>query len=94
MDRNGLLENYMNKEYLKNHKKEYSELISNEFYSETRFIKNPNLIFERFDVFILIMNMIKNGDLDRLRCSVRPMTLEFLELKKQLGILEDQMFRE
>lgn len=94
MDRNELLENYMNKEYLKNHKKEYSELISNEFYLETRFIKNPNLIFERFDVFILIINMIKNGDLETLRGSVRPMTLEFLELRKQLGILEDQMFRE
>lgn len=38
MDRNELLKNYMNKEYLKNHKKEYSELISNEFYLETRFI--------------------------------------------------------
>jgi hypothetical protein len=38
--------------------------------------------------------MIKNGDIERLHSSVKPMTREFLELNKQLGILEAQMFKE
>jgi hypothetical protein len=93
MNRKELLNNYMNKEFLKQNLIQYGDLISNDFHSETRFKKNPNLILDRFDIFIWIMNMIKNRDFESLRNSVNPMTPEFLELNKQLRILEDQMFR-
>jgi hypothetical protein len=93
MDRNELLKHYLNKEYIKKNMNHYADLISKEFYSETRFKKNPKFILERFDVFVLIMNMINNNDFESLYRTVIPMSVEFRELMKQLGILEDQMFR-
>jgi hypothetical protein len=93
MSNETLLKHYMNKEFLKENLNEYGNFISNQFHSETRFKKNPNLILDRFDIFILIMNMIKNKDFESLYRGVKPMTPEFRELSKQLGILEDQMFK-
>jgi hypothetical protein len=93
MSREDLLKYYMNKDYIEQHLNHYAEFISKEFHYETRFKKNPHLILDRFDVFILIMNMIQNKDFENLYRTVNPMTLEFRELSKQLGILEDQMFR-
>jgi hypothetical protein len=92
--RNELLNKFVDKEYVKNHLEEYIELIENEFYSNTRFRKNPNLILEEkgFNVFQTIINMIKNGDMESLYSFVEPMSEEYRQLVKEIGILESQMF--
>jgi len=74
--RKELIDNFTNKEYLKKHILDYGELIANEFHPNTLFKKNPKLVLDRFDVFYLVMNMIKNGDLKDIRSSV---TSEILE---------------
>lgn len=91
IDSNDLLNNFTNKEYLKLHMNDYAKFLAKEFHINTRFYKNPILVLERYDIFYLIMNMIKNGDIRNLYKSSNPMMN--LELIKQLGILEDQMFQ-
>lgn len=91
--REELLKNYRNKDFLSTHLNDYAELLYNEFHEKTRFNKNPNLMMERFDVFDLVMQLIKNGDLFKLYSSVTRLSKEYNELLRSLYELENIMFR-
>jgi hypothetical protein len=88
-----LLKNSRNKEYVWKHLRNYSELLYNDFHEKTRFAKNPKLIMERFDVFDFVIQMIKNGEIDKLYDSIKPLSKEYDELVKNLYELESQLFR-
>jgi hypothetical protein len=48
---------------------------------------------ERFDIFNFIMEMIKNGDIDKLYKQVTPLSKEYDVLLVSLSDFESQLFQ-
>jgi hypothetical protein len=91
--RKELLQNFTDQEYVSNHLNAYIQLLYNEFYDKTRFVKKPELVMERFDIFNFIMEMIKNGDIDKLYKQVTPLSKEYDVLLVSLSDFESQLFQ-
>lgn len=86
--RSELLENFRRKEFIKDHLMNYSQMIK-EIYPESRFVLNPKLILDRYDVFLSIMKMIESGDLQKIYDSVSEK--EFEDIYKRI---ESQIFKD
>jgi hypothetical protein len=81
------LNNFTTKQFIETHLQEYSNIIKN-FSPESRFVLNPKLILERYDVFLWIMRMMQMGDLEKIYHS-----LGDKEFNKFYMILESNLLK-
>jgi hypothetical protein len=44
---------------------DYANLIYNDFYPDSKFVKNPDLILNNFDLFLVIVSIIQSGYLEK-----------------------------
>lgn len=63
--RNFLLEESRKIDFVKKNLGEYVNLIYNYFYPNSKFVKNPDLILENFDLFLIIISIIESGYLEK-----------------------------
>ncbi len=59
-----LIKKSNNINFVKKHLVDYVNLIYNDFFSESRFVKNPDLILEKFDLFQIIISIIHTNYLE------------------------------
>jgi hypothetical protein len=91
--RNELINNYKNKEYVKQNLGEYSSLLFNDFFINTKFSKDPELILKESKVFEKIMEKIKKDEFNHMYNDVEPLSDEYYKLLEKLELMEDKWLR-
>jgi hypothetical protein len=83
---------YKDRVFVSNYIHEYSEILKDEYIEKTRF-SNPSLVLEKWNAFQWIMEMIVNGDIQKVYQDVVPDSREYLEMQKLLLQLEEEMIK-
>ncbi len=83
-----LLEYFTNKNFIQTHLEEYVDFIK-DFHPESSFVKNPKLIFNRYDSFYMLMTFYKNGDLQNIFDMIQEKERDLV-----LSRLESQLLKE
>jgi hypothetical protein len=88
--RKNLFDKFRDKVYVSNHLQLYSHLLLDEFYEKTRF-SETKMILEKWNSFLLLMEMISNKDIIQLYKNTQPYSIEYFELVKQLNEFEKDL---
>jgi hypothetical protein len=90
-----LIRKSKNKEFVRKHLVDYVNLIYNDFFSESRFVKNPDLILEKFDLFGVIISILSTYYLEKnIENYSDKNKLEYIEiLETEIKKLEDILFK-
>ena len=88
-----LINNASDKAFVKQNLPKYGNLLYNEFYDNTKFASNPDLILKNFDAFLDVMSKIKSGYFDKLYNKVKPLSPEYDKLIKRLKDYEEDLLK-
>jgi prefoldin subunit 5 len=89
-----LIKKSKNIEFVKKHLVDYVNLIYNDFFSESRFVKNPDLILEKFDLFGVVISIVSTYYLEKSFANISDRyNLENIErIESEIKKLEDILF--
>jgi hypothetical protein len=89
---NYYLDNYENKSFVEENLYKYRNILYNEYYDNSMFVQDPNLILTHFDIFKFIITKIKDKTFDEIYSNIKPLTPQYFQLMKEFENFDNKLF--